>query len=132
MNRFLADVARALEVDAVSQETAFRQCEGWCSLKAFGLLVLLENDWGAPVTLAEFQTLRTVRDLYRVAFVAFAAEVLQVPRTSLSGATERGTLPEWDSIGHLRLVMEAERRFGVRYPLESVADLRRLDDFLVS
>ena len=130
MNRFVKAVADVLEVDALDLDTRFRETEGWCSLKAFGLLVMLENDWGAPTDIERFMSLATVRDLWREAFVAFAAGVLKVPRGSLSGETECGSIPEWDSVNHLRLVMEAEPRFGVHYPLETIPSIKKLDDFL--
>jgi len=131
MNRFLQSVASVLEVEGVSPDDEFRLIDGWCSLKGFGLLVLLENDWHAPTTIDRFLGLKTVRDLYREAFVAFAAEVLGVDRAALSGATARGAIPEWDSVAHLRLVMEAEKRFGTFYPIETIPAIRTLDDFLV-
>jgi len=130
MNRFEKTVADVLEVDSVSPDTRFRETDGWCSLKAFGLLVLLENDWGAPTGIDRFLELHTVRDLWREAFLAFAAGILKVPRERLSGETAYGSIPEWDSVNHLRLVMEAERRFGVSYPLERVPALKTIDDFL--
>jgi acyl carrier protein len=131
VNNFVKAVANVLEVEDIGLDVPFRETEGWCSLKAFGLLVMLENDWGAPTDINRFMTLRTVRDLWREAFIAFAARVLKVPRESLSGDTAYGSIPEWDSVSHLRLVMEAEPRFGVRYPLETIPELKKLDDFLL-
>ena len=131
MNKFVQSVAGVLEVDSLDLDTPFRETEGWCSLKAFGLLVMLENDWGAPTSIEKFMTLKTVRDLWREAFAAFAAEVLKVPRESLCGDVGHGSIPEWDSVNHLRLVMEAEPRFGVHYPLERIPEIKTLDDFLV-
>ncbi len=132
MNRFLQSVASVLEVPSVSLDDDFRAVPGWCSLQGFGLLVLLENDWHAPVPLERFLALKTVRDLYREAFLAFAARLFGVGRERLSGATAYASLPEWDSVGHLKLVMEAERAFGVSYPLERIPFMRTLDDFLVA
>jgi acyl carrier protein len=132
MNLFVEAVSRVLETGGeLSLDARFREVDGWCSLNGFGLMVLLENDWQAPVTVEEFLRLRTVRDLYRVAFIAFAAKTLSVPRSHLTGESAFGDFPEWDSVAHLRLVMEAEARFGVRYPLERIPDLTTLDDFLV-
>lgn len=131
MNRFLRDVASVLEVDEVGLDTDFRSVPGWCSLHGFGLLVLLENDWGAPVALDRFLAMRTVRDLYREAFIAFAAKVLGTDRESLRASPGYGQLAEWDSVNHLKLVMEAEKRLGVSYPLERIPFLKTLDDFLV-
>ncbi len=131
MNKFLIAVADVLEVEKVGQETNFRATPGWCSLKAFGLLVMLENDWGAPLTIARFQELVTVKDLYREAFLALAARVFGVNRAELSGNTKYGELSAWDSVAHLRLAMEAEEKFDLSYPLECIPALATLDDFLV-
>jgi acyl carrier protein len=131
MNLFAQAVAEVLETDSVALDDDFRAFGGWCSLQGFGLLVMMENDWRAPLTVGRFLELRTVRDLYREAFIAFAAEVFGVDRRELSGNTKRGEIAAWDSVNHLRLVMEAERRFGVSYPLEAVPGLACIDDFLV-
>jgi acyl carrier protein len=62
--------------------------------------------------------------------VAFAARVLKVEPAALSLDTAYGTIPEWDSVNHLRLVMEVERRFGVSYALERIPSMLTLRDFL--
>lgn len=132
MNRFCQAVADVLEVESVGLDTDFRACGGWCSLQGFGLLVMMENDWGAPLTVDRFLELKTVRDLYREAFLAFAAKLFGVGRETLTGATAYESIPQWDSVNHLRLVMEAEKRFGTSYPLETVPSLRTIEDFVVS
>ena len=66
----------------------------------------------------------------REIFFLLAAEIFECPREELSPATRRGTVAGWDSINHLRLVMEAERRLGVRYALEEIPALETLGDFL--
>lgn len=131
MNKFLLAVASVLEMDEVRQDFEFRNAPGWCSLQAFGLLVLLENDWGAPVSIDRFAEMKTVQDLYREAFLAFAAEVFKVPRQSLSGETRYESIPEWDSVAHIKLAMEAEKRFGVSYDIEKIPFMKTLNDFLV-
>jgi len=65
-----------------------------------------------------------------VEFLAFAAGVLGVDVAELSPTTKMGSLPAWDSVAHLRLVLEAEARFGVRYAFERIPELRHLGDFL--
>lgn len=62
--------------------------------------------------------------------IAFAAEVLNVPAGELSPTTACGSIPEWDSVMHLRLVMEVEEHFGVSIPLEAVPELHALADFM--
>jgi acyl carrier protein len=131
MNLFEQAVCEVLEVAEIGLDDEFRAFPLWCSLQGFGILVMMENDWHAPLGVERFLRLRTVRDLYREAFIALAAEVFGVERSALSGDTPRGGIPQWDSVNHLRLVMEAEKRFGVAYPLEAIPALERLDDFLV-
>jgi len=65
----------------------------------------------------------------RADFIAFAASVLGVAPERLSPETACGDIPEWDSVMHLRLVMEAEARYGVSIPLETIPNLRTLADF---
>jgi acyl carrier protein len=62
-------------------------------------------------------------------FLSFAAAVLGVPREALSPDTACGDITEWDSVMHLRLVMETEARYGVSIPLEEIPALRTLVDF---
>lgn len=131
MNKFYESVAQVLEVDEVGFDTDFRQIPGWSSLQAFGLLVLMENDWQAPIGIVRLQEMKTVGDLYQEAFIAFAASLFGVDRASLSPDTSYESIPAWDSVAHLRLVMEAEERFGTSYQLERIPSLRTLRDFLV-
>lgn len=65
----------------------------------------------------------------RAAFRALAARLFGVDAATLSDTTARATLPAWDSINHLRLVMEAENAFGVHYPFERIPVLETLGDF---
>ncbi|MBR1588199.1 MAG: acyl carrier protein [Kiritimatiellae bacterium] len=62
-------------------------------------------------------------------FIAFAASVLGVPPETLTSETACGDIPEWDSVMHLRLVMEAEARYDVSIPLEAIPNLHTLADF---
>ncbi len=63
-------------------------------------------------------------------FIVFAASVLDVPPETLTPETACGDIPEWDSVMHLRLVMETEARYGVSIPLESIPNLHTLADFI--
>ena len=62
----------------------------------------------------------------RAEFYSFAAKLLGVPA---EGSTAFGESPEWDSVAHLRLVMETEARWNVTIPLGKVLELRTLEDF---
>lgn len=62
-------------------------------------------------------------------FLEFVATVLDVGREGLSLETAFGSVPEWDSVMHLRLVMEIQDHYGVDIPLEKVPELKTLGDF---
>ena len=62
-------------------------------------------------------------------FLEFAARVLGVAPDALSLATAYGSIPEWDSVMHLRLVMEFEAEYGASIPIEAVPGLKTLGDF---
>ena len=131
MNRFLSAVASVLAAEILDLDTPFRGVGGWCTPKALALLKMMEMDWDAPITMEKLLECNTVRDLWREAFFALAARIFGVDRASLDGTTSYESIPGWDSVNHLRLVMETERAFGVRYPLERIPSLTTLDDFLV-
>ena len=66
----------------------------------------------------------------REEFFALAARIFGVDRATIDGATAYESIPGWDSVNHLRLVMETERAFGVKYPFERIPSLMTLKDFL--
>ena len=59
-------------------------------------------------------------------FLQFAAGVLNAAPETLSLDAAYGELPEWDSVMHLRLVMETEERYGIRIPLETIPEIKTL------
>lgn len=61
------------------------------------------------------------------AFLDFVSEILGC-RASMD--TAYGAIPQWDSVMHIRLVMEIQERYGVEIPLEAIADIRKASDFL--
>ena len=65
----------------------------------------------------------------REEFFSLAARVFGVERREIGEDTAYGSIPGWDSVNHLRLVMETERRFSVRYPFERITSLKTLADF---
>ena len=128
MNTFYESVAQVLEVEEVGFETRFRQTPGWCSLQAFGLLVLMENDWQAPVSIDRFQGLETVGDLYLEALLAFAADQFGIGRGTLTPDLDLAAVPGWDKSG--KSFMEAtEKRFGVSCPAGADTSILTLRDF---
>ena len=62
-------------------------------------------------------------------FLGFAAKVLGVPVERLSLETTYESIPEWDSIAHLRLVMEIRSTYGVEIPFEKITSITSLWEF---
>ena len=63
------------------------------------------------------------------AFLELAADVFGVEVETLTPETAFGSIEGWDSVNHLRLVMETEARFGKPISLEAVPELKTLADF---
>ena len=63
------------------------------------------------------------------AFLELAADVFGVGVETLAPETAYGSIEGWDSVNHLRLVMETEAKFGKPIPLEAVPGLKTLADF---
>ena len=62
-------------------------------------------------------------------FMSFAADVLGVAPGGLSLETTLGSLPEWDSMAQLRLVMDVQAKFGVGIPFADVPNVTSLWEF---
>ena len=62
-------------------------------------------------------------------FIRFAAGVMGVSAEKLTLDTAYGSIPEWDSVMHLRLVMEMEAAYGVSLPIAVIPELKTLGDF---
>ena len=63
-------------------------------------------------------------------FLQFAAGVFGVPAETLSLETTYGSIPEWDSMAQLRLVMEIAAKYGVEIPFADVVNVTSLWEFL--
>ena len=62
-------------------------------------------------------------------FLDFVASLFGTDRAALSLATAYGSVPAWDSVMHLRLVMEIEDRYRADIPMEAVPELKTLGAF---
>ncbi len=65
----------------------------------------------------------------REEFFELASRIFGVDRAALDDNTAYESVPGWDSVNHLRLVMETERQFAIRYPLERIPALLTLSAF---
>lgn len=57
--------------------------------------------------------------------LALIAEALNCPAASLSEASRLGQHPNWDSVGHLGIMLALERHYGVAISDETI---RRYDN----
>lgn len=54
---------------------------------------------------------------------AILAEALQVSIESITPDLSFGDLPEWDSLGHMEVMMLLEERFGIEINTDTIAEL---------
>ena len=62
--------------------------------------------------------------------IATVASALRVPTSMLTLETGPGDLPAWDSLAQINVVSEIESEFGVSIPIEQMAEIRHIRDFL--
>jgi acyl carrier protein len=62
--------------------------------------------------------------------IATVAAALRVPTSTLTLETGPGDLPAWDSLAQINVLSEVETEFGVSIPIEQVAEIRHIRDFL--
>lgn len=62
-------------------------------------------------------------------FINFIAGVMDVDPATLGEDTEYGTIEKWDSLMHMRMVMEVEEEYDVEIPIDEIPNLKTLKDF---
>lgn len=62
-------------------------------------------------------------------FLNFVAGVMQVAPAEISGETRFKEFKKWDSLMHMRLVMEIEEEYDVEIPIDEVPNIKTLNDF---
>ncbi len=58
---------------------------------------------------------------------AVVADLFSVPEDELSGASSPATVPAWDSMGQLNLILEIEQQFGIEMSQERVMRITDID-----
>lgn len=71
------------------------------------------------------QTL-TVRDRLK----GLMAELFRCEESEISDETGPGDLPGWDSLGHVSLMTDLHREFGVHVPVEDALDVETFQDLV--
>ena len=61
-------------------------------------------------------------------FLNFIAEIMEVDSSELSEDTARGQFSKWDSLMHMRLVMEVEEKYDTEIPIDEVPEIKTLKD----
>ncbi len=59
-------------------------------------------------------------------FLSFVANLFEVLPESLSLETAYESIPQWDSVMHLRLMMEVGAAYRVDIPLDEIPNLKTL------
>ena len=54
---------------------------------------------------------------------ALVADALQVPQEMVTSDLAFGDLPQWDSLGHMEVMMRLEEQFGVEINPDTIASL---------
>lgn len=62
-------------------------------------------------------------------FIDFIAGVMEVDPSELNEDVAYGTIEQWDSLMHLRMVMEVEEKYGVEIPIDEISNIKTLKDF---
>jgi len=56
------------------------------------------------------------------------AELLNVPSSEISDSSSPLTVPAWDSLNHLKLIVAIEERFSVTFTTPEVVDIGNYGD----
>jgi len=51
------------------------------------------------------------------------SDVFGVPPEEITAGSGPETIADWDSVGHLKLVLQVEEEFGVRFPVSDIPKL---------
>lgn len=59
-------------------------------------------------------------------FLVFAAEVFEDKLENMTLDLMYDTYEKWDSMAHLRLIMETEEKYDIEIPFDKVAEIKTL------
>ena len=67
MQQFLELVAEIFEIEPeeITMDTLFRDLEDFSSMVGFSLIIMMEDEYGAKVSVDEFMACNTIGDLYK-------------------------------------------------------------------
>ena len=59
-------------------------------------------------------------------FINFIADIMGVDPSELSEDTAYGHHEKWDSLMHIRLIMEIEEKYNIEIPIDEVPDIKTI------
>ena len=62
-------------------------------------------------------------------FINFVARVMEIDPSEINEDTAYGQHEKWDSLMHMRLVMEIEEEYDVEIPIDEVPHINTIKDF---
>ena len=62
-------------------------------------------------------------------FINFVARIMEVNPTELTEDTTFGSIEKWDSLMHMKIVMEMEEEYDVEIPIEDIANIKSIKAF---
>lgn len=54
------------------------------------------------------------------------ATTFQIPLESIGDDSSPQTIPQWDSVGHINLVMSLEKQFGLKFSMNEILEMQDL------
>lgn len=79
--------------------------------------------------MVDIQLERYEEDRIMQEFIKFIESIMEVKPGSLTEDTAYGQHEKWDSLMHMRLVMEIEEEYDVEIPIDEVPNIKTLKDF---
>lgn len=58
------------------------------------------------------------------------AETLNVPKHELSRDSRRDSIKEWDSLGHIMLILAIEREFHFKFSIEQIDRIKTIAEII--
>ena len=68
-------------------------------------------------------SIKSTEDALWVELRAVFVEVFHVPETEIAAKTQFGDMPQWDSMGHMDLMVALETKYGIEISADTISQL---------
>lgn len=150
----IASFVLGVPVNSLGSSTSASTCAGWNRNRLLTIVSQCESDFGIDkFSQREIEQIETLGDLERmlnqkIAFkasgnskiknrpltehevVKMVAETLLIDPSTISPATRKEKIPEWDSMGVITILAMLEDEFHIDMSVEEAAALNGMPDFL--